>query len=286
MDKTSLWSFAVPVLASHPRSGTLAIALGIALAAPPTVALAAPPAPAPRPVVGKPAASKPVGTKPQDTARKPEPPKSGCSPLESGFVMTPVDVALKCDESWEKCESDIPLRAKNCTGEFQSIYRLEMYESGRRSLELEFDPAPIVPNGGSWKEAIPWTTPGDLEAVVFFRAPGSTSEQSVRGTVKIANKGLAAAKAACEKCSGVWGRYGVNRQQGCNCKTTDAGKVCIDGDDCEGLCLFRRYDDQAREEGVCSEQQRMTGCISIVMKGQSQLKPRIPPPKKLPTCLD
>jgi hypothetical protein len=270
MDKTSLWSFAVPVLLSLPLP----------------CAVAAPPAPAPRPVVGKPAASKPVGTKPQDPARKPEPPKAGCSPQESGFVMTPVDVALKCDESWEKCESDIPLRAKNCTGEFQSIYRLEMYESGRRSLELEFDPAPIVPNGASWKELIPWTTPGDLEAVVFFRAPGSTSEQSVRGTIKIANKGLAAAKTACEKCSGVWGRYGVNRQQGCNCKTNDAGKVCIDGDDCEGLCLFRRYDDQAREEGVCSEQQRMTGCISIVMKGQSQLKPRIPPPKKLPTCLD
>ena len=270
MDKTSLWSFAVPVLLSLPLP----------------CALAAPPAPASRPVVGKPAAGKPVGTKPQDAARKPEPPKAGCSPHESGFVMTPVDVALKCDESWEKCESDIPLRAKNCTGEFQSIYRLEMYESGRRSLELEFDPAPIVPSGASWKELIPWTTPGDLEAVVFFRAPGSTSEQSVRGTIKIANKGLAAAKTACEKCSGVWGRYGVNRQQGCNCKTTDAGKVCIDGDDCEGLCLFRRYDDQAREEGVCSEQQRMTGCISIVMKGQSQLKPRIPPPKKLPTCLD
>lgn len=266
MDKTSLLSFTIPVLLSV------------------STALAAPPAATPRPPVGRPAAKPPV-KKPVDVNRTPEPPK-GCSPMESGFVMTPIEVSLKCDETWDKCESDIPLRAKNCTGEFQSIYRLEMFENGRRSLELEFDPAPVVGNGTTWKEAIPWTTPGELEAVVYFRPPGATGEQSVRGSIKIANKGLSAAKEACEKCSGVWGRYGVNRYQGCNCKTTDAGKVCNDGDDCQGLCLFRRYDDQAREEGVCSEQQRMTGCVPVVMKGQSQLKPRIPPPKKLPTCLD
>ena len=69
-------------------------------------------------------------------------------------------------------------------------------------------------------------------------------------------------------------------------QTTDAGKECHDGDECQGLCLFRRYDNEAREEGVCSETQRMSGCHAVVMKGQSQLKPRIPPPKKLPTCLD
>jgi len=267
MDKTSLLAFAVPVLL------------------PLSLAIGAPPAPAPRPVT-KPAAAKPAVAKTAESARKPEPTKLTCSPMESGFVMQPIEVALKCDDSWEKCESDIPLRAKNCTGEFQSVYRLEMYENGRRSLELEFDPAPIVGTAGTWKEEIPWTTPGELEAVVFFHPPGSSGEQSVRGAIKIANKGLATAKAACEKCNGVWGRYGVNRNQGCNCKTTDAGKVCNDGDDCQGLCLFRRYDNEAREEGVCSEQQRMTGCIPIVMKGQSQLKPRIPPPKKLPTCLD
>lgn len=210
----------------------------------------------------------------------------GCSPTETGFLMAPMEVALKCDQNWEKCESDIPLVAKNCTGEFQSVYRLEMYEKGRRSLELEFDPAPIVPNGAHWKEAIPWTTPGELEAVVFFRAPGTNGQQSVRASIVIANKALAHAKAACDKCSGTWARYGVNHTWGCNCKTTDAGKVCNDGNDCQGLCLFRRYDGEAREEGVCSETQRMSGCHSIVMKGQSELKPRIPPPKKLPTCLD
>lgn len=200
--------------------------------------------------------------------------------------MVPFDVSLKCDQTFDKCESDIPLAAKNCTGEFQSVFRLEIYDKGRRSLELEFDPAPIVPNGSSWKEFIPWTTPGDLEAVVYYRSPGSTGEQSVRSKIIVANKVLSAAKAACDKCNGVWGRYGVNHYQGCNCKTTDAGKVCRDGDECQGLCLFRRYDEEAREEGVCSDQQRMTGCIAVVMKGQSQLKPRIPPPKKLPTCLD
>jgi hypothetical protein len=101
MDKTSLLSFTIPVLLSV------------------STALAAPPAATPRPPVGKPAAKPPV-KKPVDVNRTPEPPK-GCSPMESGFVMTPIEVSLKCDETWDKCESDIPLRAKNCTGEFKSI---------------------------------------------------------------------------------------------------------------------------------------------------------------------
>lgn len=41
----------------------------------------------------------------------------------------------------------------------------------------------------------------------------------------------------CRACRGDWGRHGLSEQEGCNCRTNDAGKRCSDGADCEGVCL-------------------------------------------------
>ena len=133
---------------------------------------------------------------------------------------------------------------------------------------------------------MPWNTPGDLEAVVYYHPPGQSGDFTARGPVKIVNRALQAAKDACTKCEGTWGRYGVNKYQGCNCKMPDAGKLCHDGDECQGYCLFRRYDSDAREEGECSETQRLQGCLGIILKGQSKVEPRRPPPRKQSTCFD
>jgi hypothetical protein len=223
------------------------------------------------------------GAKP---APKAAPPPSHCKPGDPPVVMTPIDVDLKCNEQFQNCDSEITLTARNCSSSFQGFYKLEMFENGRRSLVLEFDPAPIVPPEKLWKESIPWTTPGEMEAVVYYHPPGETGEQSARTQVRVVNRKLEAAKAACEKCKGVWGRYGVNKYEGCNCQTADAGKECRDGDECQGECIYVRHDSEGREVGVCSPEQKLKGCVQIVMKGQSQLKPKIPPPRKIPTCFD
>lgn len=219
-------------------------------------------------------------------APKPAPKPSACKPGDPPVVLMPVDVDLKCNEAFQNCDSEIPLVARNCTGAFQGFFKLEMFENGRRSLVLEFDPAPIVGPEGIWKESVPWTTPGELEAVVYFHPPGETGEQAARAQVKVANRKLVAAKAACEKCKGVWGRFGVNKYESCNCQTADAGKECRDGNECEGECIYVRHDSEGREVGVCSPESKLKGCVQIVMKGQSQLKPKIPPPRKIPTCFD
>ena len=282
---------------------TAALLLTGSLARP---ALAAPAAPAAKPPAAPVAKSPPAAAKPPArppakpvtkvpgkgpaTPATPAPPttaKASCQGSEGQVSLLPAEGDIKCNEEFEDCEGKIELVANNCTGEFQSFYKLELFESGRRQQILEFDPAGLAsPGGGRWKETVPWTTPGELEAVVYYHPPGQSGEFSVRGPVKVLNRALNAAKEACTKCQGTWGRFGVNKFQGCNCKMPDAGKTCYDGDECQGYCLFRRYDSEAREEGECSETQRIQGCVGIIFKGQSKVEPRRPPPRKQATCID
>lgn len=276
-----------PLLSSVRSLLLLALPLGagaLLSAAVPSLSVRA--APLPTKPAAKPGATKAAPSKAVPAKPAPPPKLPACQPGDPPVVLAPVDVDLKCNDQFQACDSEIPLVARNCTGVFQGFFKLEMFEHGRRSLVLEFDPAPIVGHEGLWKESIPWTTPGELEAVVYFHPPGETGEQAARAPVKVINRKLAAAKAACEKCNGAWGRYGVNKYEGCNCQTTDAGKECRDGDDCQGECIYVRHDSEGREVGVCSPEQKLKGCVQIVMKGQSQLKPKLPPPRKLPTCFD
>jgi hypothetical protein len=228
---------------------------------------------------GKPAA-RPAGKE-----AKPDPVKAiKCD--DGGVNFLPREIDLVCQDEHRDCEIEIPLLAKNCTKDFLEFVKLEMLENGRRSLVLEFSPASIVPPNAAWQEKIPWTTPGDLEAIVYYRPVGSGDPSPVRAAIKVKNAKLEKAKAACQECGGTWGRYGVNHKEGCNCKTKDAGKRCMDGDECQGQCMFDGYDQKGAEVGHCSDEARVTGCKNIVQKGQSKFPPRNPPPRKLPTCLD
>ena len=77
----------------------------------------------------------------------------------------------------------------------------------------------------------------------------------------------------------------LNATEGCNCRPKDAGKVCTDGDQCKGQCMFERFDNTGKEYGKCSDTERVTGCWNIVQHGASKYPPRLPIPRKLPTCL-
>jgi hypothetical protein len=199
----------------------------------------------------------------------------------------PREVKLACKDEYRDCDADIPLVAKNCSKEFLEFVKLEMFEQNRRSLVLEFSPPSIIPPGAAWQEKVPWSTSGDLQAVVYFRPPGSGGTgESASAEVKVKNAGLEAAQAACQRCNGTWGKFGVNNKERCDCKTKDAGKKCLDGDECQGECLFDTYDLKGREIGHCSDNERVRGCVNIVAKGQSKIPPTNPPPRKLPTCLD
>ena len=276
----------------------LASSVAIALANPvprPAAATATPatgPAASPSAAkpVAKPAArpvAKPVA-KPTPPSKPPPPPAPpACTAGDLGMTLLETESDMKCDEEWNNCSGEILVAARNCTSEFQSLVRVEIFEGPRRSQVLEFSPAPIVPPQTVWREGIPWASPADLEIEVFYRPPGQQGgEVSSRGRVHLTHKALAAAQAQCAKCQGTWGRFGVNKVAGCNCKTSDAGKECMDGEECEGYCMFVRYDTTGREHGLCSETTKLTGCHNIIYKGASKEEPVVPPPRKRPTCVD
>ncbi|MBL9004242.1 MAG: hypothetical protein JNJ46_08355 [Myxococcales bacterium] len=276
----------------------LASSVAIALANPvprPAAATATPATgPAASPSAGKPLAkpaarpvAKPVA-KPTPPSKPPPPPAPpACTAGDFGMTLLETESDMKCDEEWNNCSGEILVAARNCTSEFQSLVRVEIFEGPRRSQVLEFSPAPIVPPQTVWREGIPWASPADLEIEVFYRPPGQQGgEVSSRGRVHLTHKALAAAQAQCAKCQGTWGRFGVNKVAGCNCKTSDAGKECMDGEECEGYCMFVRYDTTGREHGLCSETTKLTGCHNIIYKGASKEEPVVPPPRKRPTCVD
>lgn len=234
------------------------------------------------------AVAKPVA-KPGATPAKPAPPPAppACNAGDSILSVMDTETEIKCDEEWNNCVGELQVAARNCTSEFQSLTRVEIYEGARRVQVLEFSPAPIASPNSVWREGIPWTTPAELQIEVFYRPPGQQGgESSSKATVRISNKALAAAKAACTQCQGTWGRYGVNKVESCNCKSGDGGKACMDGEECEGYCMYVRHDGEGRERGICSDTRKLTGCHSIIYKGASKDEPVVPPPRKRPTCVD
>jgi hypothetical protein len=82
----------------------------------------------------------------------------------------------------------------------------------------------------------------------------------------------------CRACRGDWGVHGLAPTPSCNCRTTDAGKRCTDGADCQGMCLAAA--GAAGREiveagppargffvGKCSEMVTVFGCNQLIERG-------------------
>jgi hypothetical protein len=103
------------------------------------------------------------------------------------------------------------------------------------------------------------------------------------------------AQECAKTCNGEWGRHGIKRQVYCLCRTTDAGKECEDGADCQGQCLMREIRTRVVENGppargyfigACAEFVTTLGCVRRVERGAKQRGPvdlGDPPP---PLCAD
>ena len=51
----------------------------------------------------------------------------------------------------------------------------------------------------------------------------------------------------CEANNGIWKQWGLNPEERCNLRTSDAGKVCYDSKECKGNCLTDHCGDFAGE---------------------------------------
>lgn len=84
-------------------------------------------------------------------------------------------------------------------------------------------------------------------------------------------------KATCEAKGGRWGPIGIFPEEVCVLPTSDAGKICSDSKECEGICeASLSKDDYDRlvnyhipvlTKGACSAQRTSIGCHAIVENG-------------------
>jgi hypothetical protein len=88
---------------------------------------------------------------------------------------------------------------------------------------------------------------------------------------------------ACRSCRGVWAVHGLDEEESCNCRTTDAGKRCRDGAACQGKCVAA---EQPETEvvapgppprgyfiGRCSDMMIVLDCHRIIERGASARGP-------------
>jgi hypothetical protein len=100
----------------------------------------------------------------------------------------------------------------------------------------------------------------------------------------------------CKACNGLWGAHGVSQTPSCNCRTTDGGRRCRDGAECQGLCLAAEEPEREIVEagpparghfiGRCSETRAVFGCYRSIDRGAADRGP-VPltdPPAQL--CAD
>jgi hypothetical protein len=81
----------------------------------------------------------------------------------------------------------------------------------------------------------------------------------------------------CKACNGDWRVHGLAQKPSCNCRTSDGGKRCRDGVECEGLCTAA--DDPERHVtdpgppargffvGRCSTHRTIFGCYRPIDDG-------------------
>jgi len=100
----------------------------------------------------------------------------------------------------------------------------------------------------------------------------------------------------CRRCRGEWKTHGIADQESCVCRTTDGGKKCRDGADCQGRCIAAP-DDPEREVvepgppprgyfvGRCSEVTPVFGCRRFIERGAGQSSGSLDEPPQM-ICAD
>lgn len=84
-------------------------------------------------------------------------------------------------------------------------------------------------------------------------------------------------EADCKACNGAWAKHGVAKAPSCNCRTSDAGKRCRDGLECEGQCTAAETPEREVTQpgtppqgfwiGRCSEHVAVFGCYRPIDDG-------------------
>lgn len=123
--------------------------------------------------------------------------------------------------------------------------------------------------------------PAAVQVAAAAKAPGSPPPATPDG---------------CRACNGVWARHGIATEESCVCRTSDGGKRCRDGADCQGMCLAAENAEREVVQagppargffvGRCSDLVTVFGCNRIIDRGAAAAGPSVlgEPPQMI--CVD
>lgn len=125
-------------------------------------------------------------------------------------------------------------------------------------------------------------------------AAGATASPTAAATP--APRTPPATEEACKACNGAWAQHGISQTFSCNCRTSDGGKKCSDGSDCQGMCITADTPERDVIEpgphprgyfvGRCSATSVVYGCNRIIDRGAATHGPidLAEPPQQI--CVD
>jgi len=124
-------------------------------------------------------------------------------------------------------------------------------------------------------------------------SPLATRSSATQLPAKKADKPVT--KEACDACHGLWDIHGIGDTETCICPTSDAGKTCTDGQQCEGACIVTDDDFQVIEAGDnpkgywvgrCAGYDTTFGCYRGVPAGTLERGPHVADEGFEDVCVD
>jgi hypothetical protein len=213
---------------------------------------------------------------------------------------------LTCADSHRSCRGTLDIEVLNCTAASVTLDPIAVTRPGGNSgARAEYVPdSPLAP-GSSFTFHPTVSQPGGYAITVVVLA-GDRTDVLPTIDLEIRNPALIRALAACTACNGRWGREGMLGLEGCNCRPKDAGKLCHDGDECEGVCLPDGVEvitkarpitcdahgkcsasmGSGRLVGHCSDRMVIFGCHGEIPRGASKEPPAWLPVHTPSICVD
>ncbi|MBI5489157.1 MAG: hypothetical protein HY905_17610 [Deltaproteobacteria bacterium] len=222
------------------------------------------------------------------------PEAAGCaeSPPPRAVVRVPPARLTECQDGFAACSGRLTIQVENCGPGSLAIESIVVTNPPPHegTMELTFAPDTTIGVGETLERQgfVAWEGLHDVQ--VHVRERGGAPIDLAPVSARVTNPVLAEARAECEACRGVWGRHGLAQSEGCICGTGDEGKECRDGADCEGPCVFERFEEVAPGMGVpvgrCAGSRVLFGCNPLIRDGAGADPPQ-PLPGRAPTiCVD
>jgi hypothetical protein len=183
-------------------------------------------------------------------------PRDPCADVVQDVVITAAPTDARCaDGDLGRCLAKVPVTIRNCSAGPIVIEWLDVKTGSGHSTDyagpIEVTP-PELARGGT-KEHTLDLDPGRHQIVLVHHAcePARADADADAAPaprrvatldVEVACQAREAAQTKCDACRGELGPYGTSGSWSCDCGTNDGGKICRDGEECEGGCEFNHFE--------------------------------------------